>query len=94
MNPDSSAPLLQKLCELQQRQLDQITGLSKHLTEVAAETRKSNEGYQRSLAIYEQSVRTYQESGTRHTREATRRGIMIASMLLLIAVSIIVSRFL
>jgi len=94
MNPDSSAPLLQKLCELQRRQLDQITELSKYLSEVAAETRKSNEGYQRSLAIYEQSARTYEESDARHTKEAMRRGIIIASMLLLIAVSIIVSRFL
>ena len=94
MDSDSSAPLLQKLCELQQRQLDKLAELSKHLSEIAAENRKTYDGYQRQNDAYEQSLRTYLESDIRHSKEAMRRGIVIALMLGLIAVSIIVSRFL
>ena len=94
MNPDSSAPLLQKLCELQQQQLDKLAELSKHLSEIAAETRKNYEGYKRQIDVYEQSLHAYRESDTRISKEAMWRGIIIASMLGLIAVSIIISRFL
>ena len=94
MDPDSSAPLLQKLCELQQQQLDRLNELSKHLSEIATEARKNYDGYRSELAAYEQTLRTYQESDARHTKDAMRRGIILASMLALIAVSIIVSRFL
>ena len=115
MNSDSTTPLLQKLCELQQQQLDKLAELSIHLSETAAATRKSYEGYQhnldeyskqlsemaaesrknyegyeRQLAAYEQALRKYQEDDP-HTM---RRAIIIASMLGLIAVAIIVSRFL
>ena len=115
MNPDLTAPLLQKLCELQQQQIDKLAELSIHLSETAAATRKSYEGYQhnldestkqlsematesrksyegyeRQLAAYEQALSKYMEDDP----TAMRRAIIIASMLGLIAVSIIVSRFL
>ncbi|MDB6155248.1 MAG: hypothetical protein JWL90_3701 [Chthoniobacteraceae bacterium] len=94
MNQDSSAPLLQKLCELQQRQLDKLTELSTHLSEIAAENRKTSDGYYRQIDAYKQSLDIYQKSDTRRSKEAMWRGIIIASMLGLVAVSIIVSRFL
>ena len=94
MTPDSSAPLLQKLCELQQQQLDKLTDLSQHLSEIATETRKNYEAYKQQIDVYKESLDTYRDSDTRLSKQAMWRGIIIASMLGLIAVSIIVSRFL
>ena len=94
MNPDPSAPLLQKLCELEQMQLDKLTELSKHLSEMAAVNRDTYDGYRQQIEAYKQTLRSYEESDTRHSKDARRRGMLIATMLGLIAVSIIVSRFL
>ena len=90
MNPDSTEILLQKLCDLQQQQLDKLAELSKHLAETAADTRSSYEGYERQLAAYEKTLQQY------YTDEPplTRSTILIAAMLGVLAVSIIVSRFL
>jgi hypothetical protein len=94
MNPDSSYALLQKLCELQQAQLEKTAELSKHLADIAADARKNSDRYQVEADAYEQSLREYRESDLRHEKRALRGGIMIASMLGLIAAAIIVARFL
>ena len=115
MNPDSTESLLQKLCDLQQQQLDKLTEVSRHLAEtavatrssyegyqrnldesskraaeMAAESRKSYEAYERHLDAYEKTLKDYQADEP----ELTRSAIVIASMLGVLAVAIIVSRFL
>ena len=111
MNPDSTIPLLQKLCELQQQQLDKLAELSntaaevrksyesyqrhfdessERLSSMAADSHKSYERYERQLDAYEQALQKYQTDEPKLTRSA----IVIATMLGLLALSIIVSRFL
>ena len=58
MTPDSLL-LLQKLCDLQQLQLEKLTEISKHLDEITEGTRNSNAQYQRQNEIYEKELGEY-----------------------------------
>jgi hypothetical protein len=84
---DSSEQLLQKLCDLQQQQIDR-------LAEIAIETRKNYESYKEQSEAYEQTLRAYREREERFLRLAYWRGLIIAVGLALVAFAIIIARFL
>ena len=86
MDSDSIAPLLQKLCELQQQQLEKLSEISERLSGVLAESRRNSEAY-------DQSSIAYRESAARLARAGTIRGVIVVAMLALIAISILISRF-
>ena len=88
MTPDT-LPLLQKLCDLQQQQVEKLAEISKHLDEITEGTRNSTEQYQKQNEIYEKELGEYRN----RVAQNAQRGLVIAFMLGLIALSIIISRF-
>jgi hypothetical protein len=91
---DSSESLLQKLCELQQQQLDKLDKLSEHLSQIAAEGRKNHDAYKGQLETYERDRKASSDLAESHRKSAATRGFLIIAMLGLIAAAIIIAHFL
>jgi hypothetical protein len=91
---DPSEALLQRLCELQQQQLDKLDKLSEHLSQIAAEGRRNHEAYQGQLETYERDRNASNDLADSHRKSAAIRGFFIIVMLGLIAAAIIVAHFL
>ena len=87
---ESSQHLLQKLCELQAQQLAKLTELSDSVSAVVASNREMQEDYSKQTEAYVESQRKYDE----RLQQRERGRIPALIMLGLIAVAIIVSRFL
>ena len=90
---DASEALLQKLCELQQQQLDKLDKLSEHLSQIAAEGRRNHDAYQGQLETYERDRKASSDLADSHRKSAAIRGFLIIAMLGLIAVAIIIAHF-
>jgi hypothetical protein len=89
-----SDTLLQKLCDLQQQQLDKLDKLSEHLSEIAGQGRKNHDAYKAQLETYDRDRKASDERADSHRKWAVIRGFLIIVMLGLIAVAIIVAHFL
>ncbi len=83
---NSSEPLLCRLCELQEKQLDALQKLSEHLTVIAVEARKNHDAYADRLVSNEQKRKEQQKVGL-------ITGSLMIGMLGFIAIAILVAHY-
>jgi hypothetical protein len=86
-----SDALLQKLCDLQQQQLDKLDKVSGHLSQIAAEGRRNHDAYQAQLETYERDRKASNELAESHQKSAAIIGFLIMAALVLIAAAVLIS---
>ena len=86
---DTSESILRRICELQEKQLEALAKFSEHLSQIAAEGRKTADSYQAQNELYEQRQKDGIEERKIYQKAAAIRGFLILIMLGLIAGAII-----
>ena len=90
---DSTKPLLERLCALQEEQLALTRQSLERHEERVQRQEKSQELWERQLASHDDHQKTYNERAERHEREARIRGIIMVVLWAVIAISVVVHFF-
>jgi uncharacterized protein YcbX len=90
---DSTKPLLERLCALQEEQLALTRQSLERHEERVQRQEKSQELWERQLTLHEQHQKTYDERAERHEREVRIRGVIMLIIWATIAIAVIVHYF-